>query len=462
MDLSAYFDYPKVQFDNDNEVVLLTGLKAPKVEHNDRQPLNLVAVLDVSGSMGGPKIERMKKATQTLIDHLTEQDKLGIVIFSTNFTKLASVQAMTSDRKHELKTRVGNLRVECSTNISGAMLLGFELLGVREEDLNRVILLTDGLPNVGETTISGLVDLVNQRPKGVSLSTFGFGTDHNPELLQSMAQAGSGNYYYIENVDQINPAFAQELGGLVSCYAQNIKIEAKFRPGVKDVDVVNKAWEWEYDEETLVVRIPDLFAEEEKSILVKVSLDKRKSALPRGVTIADIKTSFMNLVDKKNEVVETKAKIEFVKKGDESQERNEEIVKQEARLMAAEAQKQAAEMATAGNFAGAQVVLCDAASSLDSIGDKAWATDLKEFSNCFTPQTYSKSVGYSANSRSYGLSRGRVAGQTVGCSADMANAAQKSMMRSFSEGEQKDDKDDKKDKGKKSKKKGKKYNPMTS
>ena len=462
MDLNVSFDYPKVRFDKENEVVLSTRLKAPSVDDDDRQPLNLVACLDISGSMCGQKMDRMKKTVQVLVDHMTEQDKLGIVVFSTNFTKLASVQSMTSDRKIELKERVSRLYATNSTNISGAMLLGFELLGVRENDLNRVLLLTDGLPNVGETTIPGLVELAGNRPKGVSISTFGFGADHNPELLQSMANAGGGNYYFIENADQISSSFAQELGGLISCYAQNVKIEATFKSGVLDVDMLNKAWEWEYDEEKLIVRIPELIAEEDKNILAKIKLDKRSSSLPRGVTIADVKISYTNLITKKNEVVETKAKIEFVKKGDESQERDHEIVKQEARLMAAEAQKQAAEMATAGNFAGAQMILCSAASSLDSIGDKAWATDLKEFSNCFTPQTYSTSVEYSANSRSYGLSRGRVAGQTVGCSADMANAAQKSMMRSFSEGEQKDDKDDKKDKGKKSKKKGKKYNPMTS
>jgi len=464
MDLSAYFDYPKVIFDKDNEVVLSMDIKAPKVEHDDRQPLNLVAVLDISGSMAGEKIERMKKTVQILIDHLTEQDKLGIVIFGSNFTKLAGVEAMTSDRKAELKTRVAGLQTADCTNISGAMLLGFELLGVREKDLNRVMLLTDGLPNVGESTIPGLVGLVNQRPKGVSLSTFGFGTDHNPELLQSMAQAGSGNYYYIENADQINTAFAQELGGLVSCFAQNIKIEAKFKPGVKDVDVINKAWEWEYNEETLMVRIPDLFAEERKSILVKVVLEKRTSALPREVTIADVKTTFTNLIDQKEETVETKAKITFVKKGEESQERDKEIAKQEARLKAAEAQKQAAIMADAGDFMGARNLMGSAVCCLYSAGENDYAHEMETLSTSLEEKTYSKGVGYDLRNNAYSTSRGRSAGKVFGCTADLMNSAQRLYVRSFndsdgapSETPATDAPDTKKTK---KGKKGKKYNPM--
>jgi Ca-activated chloride channel family protein len=474
MDLSAYFDYPKVRFDKDNEVVLCTRLKAPSVDNDDRQPLNLVACLDISGSMGGQKIERMKKTVQVLIDHMTEQDKLGIVIFSSNYTKLASCQQMTCDRKDELRRRVAKLRATNSTNISGAMLLSFEILGVRENDLNRVLLLTDGLPNEGETTIPGLVSLVGNRPKNVSLSTIGFGTDHNPELLQSMANAGNGNYYFIENADQISSAFAQELGGLISCFAQNVKIEATFKPGVSDVDVINKAWEWEFDEEKLTVRVPELIAEESKHILIKVALDKRSSSLPRGVTVADVKVSYTNLVDKKDETIEEKAKIEFVKKGEESQERDEEIAKQEARLKAAQAQEEAVKLANNGQYAEARELLTNGALCLSDAGDTEWAEELERVAEDFQSHTYSANVGFKARRYGYSVGRGKAAGAVYGCSAQsLSNTAQKNLMRSFKqETGEPDEEEEKKPvsnehlakmakKYKEDKKKKKKYNPMT-
>jgi Ca-activated chloride channel family protein len=434
MKLSTRFDYAKVPFDKDNEVVLLTGLKAPAADKDNRQPLNLCAVLDISGSMAGDKIERMKRTTQILIDHLTEQDRLGIVIFSTNYTKLASASAMTTERKDELKARVAKLHATNATNISGALLLGFETLGVKENAINRVLLLTDGLPNNGETTIDGLSSLVSTGPKGISVSTIGFGTDHDPALMQAMAQAGGGNYYFIENADQINSAFAQELGGLITCFAQNIKIEVDFKPCVKDVEVLNKAWEWTYEDDKLIVRLPDLFAEESKGILTKVTLEKRDQAFPRDTTIGDVKVTFKNLVDKMDEAVADKAKIAFVKPGDESKERDKEIAKQQARLEAAEAQKQAVQMANSGNYQGAQQVMANAVMALNSCGLQPIAEEVEQWTSSLNRQDYSRSVGYSGIRRAASMRRGRSAGAVYGATAKCcATQAQNDMLNSFTE-----------------------------
>ena len=226
MEIISKFDLEKVRFDEESLVTLLVGCKAPTVElETERQPLNLCAVLDISGSMSGEKIESMKQSVQTLVDHLSEKDQLGLVIFSTGVEKLASAKPCTADRKAELKERIAKLYAQNTTNISGATLLGFELLKAVDGNINRVLLFTDGHANVGVTSIEGLTELVQKRPAGLSLSTFGYGTDHDPELLMSMAKAGSGNFYYIDNPDNIASAFAQELGGLLTCYAQNVSLK---------------------------------------------------------------------------------------------------------------------------------------------------------------------------------------------------------------------------------------------
>lgn len=463
MDLSSRFNFPKVRFDQDNEVVLLTGLKAPKIDSENRQPLNLVTVLDISGSMSGDKIERMKKTVQILIGHLTEHDQLGIVVFSTNFTKLASVKPMTSDRKEELKTRVAGLQTRSTTNISGATLLGFELLQDVKGSINRALLFTDGLPNVGLCEYDQLIEMVNSRPKHVSLSCFGFGSDHDPELLQGMAKAGGGNFYFVEDVDSLNSSFAQELGGLVSCFAQNIKIEVTFKPGVSDVDVLNKAWEWEYDDDKLTIRLPDLYAEEEKNILTKLSLDKREKRLPREITIADIKVTYTDLIDKKEKTIKGKAKIEFVKEGEESTEEDKDIKIQLARLEAAEAQRKAVEMANAGDFSGAQKRLRRAGSILRSAGDMVFAEELVTLEKDFSQDSYSAMAANDALSNAYAYGRGRSVGKTKGAAVVFCSTAQDSMTTSFeADGKKRTQKPEpiKEDKEKKKKKK-KKYNPMT-
>jgi Ca-activated chloride channel family protein len=428
MQLSAKFDYSQVQFDKENEVVLLTGITAPPAKEDSRQPLNLVAVLDVSGSMSGSKLEQLKKTMNVLIDHLTGQDRLGIVVFATNYTRLASTELVTQDRKAELKARVNALHPQDCTNISGAMMLGFEQLMFESGHINRVLLLTDGLPNQGVTDIDGMVKLIAKRPKSSSLSTIGFGVDHNPELLQSMAQTGGGNYYYIENPDQIMNAFAQELGGLVSCYAQNIKIEIDLKSGVKDVEVLNKAFQWDYEDDKLTIRIPDLFAEETKNILTKIQLESRTSALPRDVTIAGVTVSFMNLESERDENRSENAKIRFVKKDDVSTDRDEDVLKEEAKLQAIEAQKKAVELAERGMFQQANAVFCSAIQANNLVGNTGLAEDLQDLSSNFTSKTYGKKAMFRARRAVYGCSVQRSAG---GSSSWANTQAQNDMTESF-------------------------------
>lgn len=424
------FDYSKVRFDKENTVVMMTSIKAPAVEKVKRQPLNLVAVLDISGSMQGNKINHMKKSMSILVDHLSENDKLGIVIFSTDFSKLADMELVTSSRKTELKGMIEGLHSRDTTNISGATLLGFEMIGVADGPINRVILFTDGLPNVGVSDIPGLVDIVNKRPVKSTLSTFGFGTDHNPELLQSMAKAGSGNYYYIDNVDKIMTAFAQELGGLISCYGQNIKIEAQFKPGVKEVDVVNTSYAWEYDDNNhkLTVRIPDIFAEEVKNVLAKVVLEPRTSALPREVTVADISVEFSDLMSKKVEKIESKSKLEFVKDGEESKDRDKDVLKEEAILAAVEAQRQAIKFADAGDFIQAQSLMGSAVCNLQGVGCEDMAHDIHLWCANLNSRQYNTGVKYAGMAQSCSNAFGRTTGEENDYTS---NKIQRGMVNSF-------------------------------
>jgi len=439
MEILTKFDYAKVRFDQENLVSLMASFKAPTIElETERQPLNLVAILDISGSMGcSNKLESMKRTASTLVDHLSERDQLGIVIFSTAVSKLASVKPCTAERKEELKQRISNLTPHDLTNISGATLLGYELMQNIEGNLNRLLLLTDGLPNQGVSDLSGLVDLVKNRPKGITLSTFGFGTDHDPELLQSMAKAGDGNFYFIENADAINTAFAQELGGLLTCYAQNICLKITPKPGVEIDEILNDAYEYDIKEKETEIRIPDMFSEELKNVSLKVKLEPRTSALPRKTCIAKIKVSFTNLMTKKTETIETNAKIEFVKPGEESTERDKEVKEAEAILEASKTQAKAIKMANMGNFTGAQVAMANCCNLMDSIGtlkaDELGA-ELQEWTANLTNDKYNSSVGYLGTQRAYSYSTGRASGQSVG--SFTGTEAQKRMQKSFEDSNQ--------------------------
>ena len=437
MELLPKFDYEKVRFDQENLVTLMASFKAPIVElETERQPLNLVAVLDISGSMGGRKIEEMKKTAQILVDHLSEKDKLGIVIFATAVSKLASPKSCTVERKEELKNRIAKLTPHDTTNLSGATLLGFELMQATEGHINRLLLLTDGLPNVGVTNTPGLVDLVKGRPKGITLSTFGFGTDHNPDLLLSMAKAGDGNFYFIANPDSVNAAFAQELGGLLTCYAQNISLKVEPKPGVEIDEVLNDAYEYDIKDGLTEVRIPDMFSEETRSVLLKVKLGVRTSVLPRKTCVAKITASFTNLITKKTETIEGSAKIGFVKAGEESTERDKEVREAEAFLEVGKVQAQAVQMANQGNYVGAQALMVNCVSLTGGLGTEKGdllAGELKSWSSNLDADSYSSDVGYEGTRAAYSATTGRSGGQKKGVFA--GTQRQKDMVRSFEKGD---------------------------
>lgn len=434
MELLPKFDHENVRFDQENLVTLMASFKAPTVElETERQPLNLVAVLDISGSMGyAGKIESMKKTASILVDHLSEKDKLGIVIFSTQVSKLASAEFCTAERKEELKRRISKLTPHDCTNISGATLLGYELLQHVDGHINRLLLLTDGLPNQGVHDLPGLTEIAKNRPKGITLSTFGFGTDHNPELLQSMAKAGDGNFYFIENPDSINTAFAQELGGLLTCYAQNISLRVEPKPGVEIDEVLNDAYEYDIKEKETEVRIPDMFSEEVRSVLLKIKLEPRTSVLPRKTCVAKITASFTNLITKKTETIEASAKIGFVKAGEESTERDKEVKEAEAILEAGKAQAQAVQMADAGNFAGAQALMLNCCNLMADVGTqraKELGQEMMSWTSNLDSNSYNANVGYAGTRAAYSASTGRAAGQSLG--AFSGTLGQKRMMRSF-------------------------------
>ena len=436
MEILSKFDYEKVQFDKENLVTMMLNLKAPTVElETERQPLNLVAVLDISASMTcDNKIESMKRTAQVLVEHLSEKDKLGIVIFSSQVSKLASLKPCTSERKEELKRRIEKLTTQDCTNISGATLLGYELMKTTEGHINRVLLLTDGLPNIGVSGLAGLTELVKNRPKEITLSTFGFGTDHDPELLQAMAKAGDGNFYFIENPDAINTAFAQELGGLLTCYAQNISLKITPKSGVKIDEVLNDAYEYDIKEKETEIRIPDMFSEETRNALLKLKLEPRTSVLPRKTCITKVIASFTNLNTKKTETMEISTKIAFVKPGEESTEKNKEVKEAEAILEVGKAQAEAVKMANSGNFSSAQALMLNCCEAVKAVGTSRadeLGEELESWANNLTSSSYNAQVGYSGTRSAYSATTGRTGGQSSGLFVGTSH--QRKMVRSFDE-----------------------------
>jgi Ca-activated chloride channel family protein len=203
-----------------------------------RPPINVSLVLDRSASMSGRPLEEAKQAALRFVEFLGPEDRLSVVAFDDEVTTVFGPD-IPGDQAAESIRRI---QVGGSTNLSGGWLKGREHVQAGLVDgTNRIVLLTDGQANHGITELGKLAGLAGGAAGDrVTTTSIGFGPHFNEDLLRSMSDAGRGNYWYVENVDQMRGIFDEEIEGLVSLAAQNVEVDVVLsHPGVAGVSLLS-------------------------------------------------------------------------------------------------------------------------------------------------------------------------------------------------------------------------------
>ncbi|MEX2473509.1 MAG: VWA domain-containing protein [Gemmatimonadota bacterium] len=244
--------------------------EAPPIE--GRTPLNLSLVLDRSGSMAGEPLRAARDAAITLVRRLRPEDVVSVVAYDDQVHVVA--EPATGEEQEDVTGRIASIGTGGTTNLSGGWLRGRELVAVRlrEGGVNRILLLTDGQANQGITDRDRLQGLCRMSAEhGVTTTTIGFGAHYDEDLLRGMADAGRGSTYYIEHADQATGVFEEELEGLLSLVAQNVRV--RIRPGA-DTGAVKVLHDYPSHAEgrDLTLEVGDVYAREPRRVLLECLL----------------------------------------------------------------------------------------------------------------------------------------------------------------------------------------------
>ena len=368
---SVLFNLSHVQFNGEDEVVAMLSITAPEIDvENARTPLNLVAAIDISTSMQGAKLRTAKASLAKLVEHLGPDDRLSIISFGSDVRTVFNSDFMTGPNKTVALTAVKQLAVSGWTNFSGAMMESFATMNKYEGKggaINRIILFTDGEPTSGVTDEGQLLDIFDKAlNENISVSTFGYGKSYNAELLSEMSKRGGGSHYAVSDIEQCAAMFGTELGGLLTTYAQNIRVALNLAEGVTFNGFMDTAYEIDGQEITL----PDILGGETKNVLVKLKLPKKTRAVcARESKVLDFRIEYDDLQEARRKDDSVPARIQYVRRKDDvSSETNLEVQGQIDLLEAAAAIKNAQRMADAGDLAGARESLLNLSRDYSSVG----------------------------------------------------------------------------------------------
>jgi Ca-activated chloride channel family protein len=209
------------------------GLQGRRMETGELPPGNLVFLIDVSGSMNeAAKLPLVKESMRLLVNQLRPQDRVSIVVYA-GAAGLVLPSTPGSDRARILDA-IGRLEAGGSTAGGQGIVLAYETARASfiPGGNNRVILATDGDFNVGVSSQSGLVQLIEEkRETGIFLTVLGFGTgNYSDARMEQLADHGNGNYAYVDELAEARKVLVQEMGGTLLTIAKDVKVQVEFNP----------------------------------------------------------------------------------------------------------------------------------------------------------------------------------------------------------------------------------------
>jgi Ca-activated chloride channel family protein len=367
--LDARLGEPVLLAGQKNKVYLKVGLTGFALEKPSARPaVNVAIVLDKSGSMSGQKLMRAKEAARMAVDRLSPNDIVSVVSYDS--TVKVVVPATKASDKPAIHTGIGRLAAGGNTALFAGVSKGADELRkfLAEERVNRVILLSDGLANVGPSTPGDLEGLgVALGREGMSVTTIGLGLDYNEDLMTKLAAASDGNHVFVERPEQLAHFFNLEFGDVLSVVAQDVEVTVRCAPGVRPVRALGR--EADIVGQEVRARLNQLYAEREKFVMLELEVQPNE----QGATtpVVEVGVTYGNMVTGQTDQVAAKVTARYTDDAGEVQRSaDRDVMVKAIQLEATERNRMAMLLNDQGKRQEAQRVLQDNAAFLN----ESWRT----------------------------------------------------------------------------------------
>jgi Ca-activated chloride channel family protein len=215
--------------------LLRVGIQGQEILARNRKAASLTFVVDVSGSMNQDnRLELAKRSLRLLVEQLNSNDQVAIVIYGSEARTLLTPTA--GSNKSAILSAIDKLRPEGSTNAEAGLLEGYRVAAqaMIPGGINRVILCSDGVANVGNTGPDAILARIKtEAENGINLTTVGFGMGtYNDVLMEQLANQGDGAYAYVDSLEEARRIFVENLTGTLQVLAKDMKIQVEFNPQV--------------------------------------------------------------------------------------------------------------------------------------------------------------------------------------------------------------------------------------
>jgi Ca-activated chloride channel family protein len=352
-----------------DHVYLRLSLKAlAAATREKRAPINVAIVIDRSGSMTGERLDAAKKGAEVALERLGADDIAALVVYNHQVDVLRKA-GRVGPQRDALEKAISDIAASGTTALYAGVKEGGEQVKAFDSDIkvNRVVLLSDGLANVGPSSPSELAELGRELAgKGISVSTIGLGLEYNEDLMQRLAASSDGNHAFVERPSDLAEIFDREFGDALSVAARDITITIECKAGFKPSRVLGR--EADISGSRVTLKLNQLQAETERYVVLELTP-------PSGTTTADsdvasIDVSYVDLGTGSQGSVKADVKARFSEDAKEAEASiHKTVMSQVAEQVATENGERAVDLRDKGDVAGARKVLEDNASYLNSQKD---------------------------------------------------------------------------------------------